>query len=160
MRWFDSIKGSYCHQRHILMQIPDYTEGLTDRILFTSPLEPNWILVYDIDRSVARAKHSLTALIDASTGRQMDPDEARCSNRLQVVQSRCPAWLRFSACVSPSCFSSSTCSTASPLPRVSFHYAQHSQVTTLMELNNFSVVSSCNSLDHLCDPQGGFALCL
>ncbi|VDK34970.1 unnamed protein product [Taenia asiatica] len=165
-RPYDQAKDSssdipiIAHMEEVVFDIPDYTEGLTDRILFTSPLEPNWILVYDIDRSKARVRHSLTALIDASTGRQMDPDEARCTNRLQVVQSRCPAWLRFSGCVPPRCFSMSTCATASPLPRVSFPYAPHSQVTTLMELNNFSVISSCRSLEHLCDPQGGFALCL
>ncbi|KAL5111278.1 Fez family zinc finger protein 1 [Taenia crassiceps] len=154
-RPYDQVKDSssdipiIAHMEEVVFDIPDYTEGLTDRILFTSPLEPNWILVYDIDRSTARAKHSLIALIDASTGRQMDPDEARCKNRLQVVQSRCPAWLRFSACVSSRSFSLSTCATASPLPRVSFPYAPHSQITTLMELNNFSVVSSCRSLDYL-----------
>ncbi|KAH9286409.1 hypothetical protein ECG_00982 [Echinococcus granulosus] len=164
-RPYDQVEDSsfdmpvIAHMEEVVFDIPDCA-GLTDRILFTSPLEPNWILVYDIDRSTARVKHSLTALIDASTGRQMDPDEARCTNRLQAVQSRCPAWLRFSAHVSPHFLTLPTCATASPLPRVSFSYAPHSQVTTLMELNNFSVVFSCRSLDHLCDPQGGFALCL
>ncbi|KAL5969637.1 PR domain zinc finger protein 15 [Taenia solium] len=135
-RPYDQAKDSssdipiIAHMEEVVFDIPDYTEGLTDRILFASPLEPNWILVYDIDRSKARARHSLTALIDASTGRQMDPDEARCTNRLQVVQSRCPAWLRFSGCVPPRCFSMSTCATASPLPRVSFPYASHSQAAT------------------------------
>ncbi|VDM32136.1 unnamed protein product [Hydatigera taeniaeformis] len=148
------------HMEEVVFDIPDCTEGFTDRILFTSPLEPNWILVYDIERYTTGAKHSLTALIDASTGRQLDPDEARCTNRLQAVKSQCPAWLRFSSSISPHCFSLPTCATASPLPRVSFPYAPYSQVTTLMELNNFSVISSCRSLDHLCDPQGGFALCL
>ncbi|EUB63489.1 hypothetical protein EGR_01571 [Echinococcus granulosus] len=134
-RPYDQVEDSsfdmpvIAHMEEVVFDIPDCA-GLTDRILFTSPLEPNWILVYDIDRSTARVKHSLTALIDASTGRQMDPDEARCTNRLQAVQSRCPAWLRFSAHVSPHFLTLPTCATASPLPRVSFSYAPHSQTAT------------------------------
>ncbi|VUZ47190.1 unnamed protein product, partial [Hymenolepis diminuta] len=129
------------HMEEIVFDIPEFKEDIPDRVIFTSPLEPNWILVYDMDDSqpisssrTSGASYQLVTLIDLSTGRQLDPDEPSCAERLRKVQSQCPSSIRFN----PSENSTS--------------------LTFLMELNNFPVISSCCSLDRLCDPFGGYVL--
>nr|CUU98145.1 hypothetical transcript [Hymenolepis microstoma] len=130
------------HMEEIVFDIPEFKEGISDRVIFTSPYEPDWILVYDMDDRQSTssrtngASYQLIALIDLSTGRQLDPDEPSCAGRLRKIQSLCPSSIRFN----PSKTSTSS--------------------TFLMELNNFSVISSCQSLDRLCDPFGGYVLCL
>ncbi|VDN97791.1 unnamed protein product [Rodentolepis nana] len=128
------------HMEEVVFDVPEFKEGVSDRVIFTSPLESDWILVYDMDGSQSTssrtngASYQLVTLIDLSTGRQLDPDEPICAGRLRKIQSQCPSSIRFNP---------SENSTSSTFP---------------MELNNFSVISSCRSLDRLCDPFGGYIL--
>lgn len=90
--------------------------------------------------------YQLVALIDVSTGHQLDPDEPSCAARLRKIQSRCPSSIRFATHHITA--ENLTKSTSQSVP------------TLLMELNNFSVVSSCRSLERICDPFGGYAIYL
>ncbi|KAM7540635.1 hypothetical protein Aperf_G00000038082 [Anoplocephala perfoliata] len=121
------------HMEEAVFDIPEFKENISDRVIFTSPLEPNWILVYDMDdlsmASTPRgvSGYQLVALIDVSTGHQLDPDEPSCAARLRRVQSRCPSSIRFST--NHITAENLTKSTSRPIS------------TLLMELNNFSAMS-------------------
>uniref|UniRef100_A0A5K3F5X6 DCAF15_WD40 domain-containing protein n=1 Tax=Mesocestoides corti TaxID=53468 RepID=A0A5K3F5X6_MESCO len=151
------------HMEEVVFDLPEVVENsnhVTECVLFTSPLEPNWILVYEIDYPSGAPSCHLTALIDIATGRQRDPDEAQHAVRLEAITSHCPSLLRYSGTVSNHHFCLPMLAASPPLPRVPFQHPLTTRSTTLIELNNYSVTTARQSVTRLCDPQGGYVLYL
>ncbi|BHF60664.1 hypothetical protein SprV_0100362900 [Sparganum proliferum] len=122
-----------------------------ERFLFVSPLEPEWLLVYDmlpgksaqpvsrLDDWSCPSRHTgqrnPVALIDLATGRQHDPEEPCYRTRVAALTATCPS------------------QHADPEDMASAGAA-----TTLYELNNSLAVVHGRSLTHFTDPQGGYSI--
>lgn len=116
-----------------------------ERTLFASPLEPDWLLVYESDQ--CRPTPHLVALIDLASGMQRDPYELQYTSRLLSMTSWCPSLLRFSP----------TLNRSHPHQK---EPSAPSSNSTLLELNNYGAYAHDESLSQLVDPQGGYVFYL